>query len=175
MKNVVFAAGLLLLLSGSPNEQHLRASDSETLIDSIRTQLQLLKAEYLTRIRDRDARYEAMMIVDHIDELLDELSGSPSAPQPMSEEEFSQLLDAISDEFTDSDKLRMLKTAMSGDVLVTVNQIARVMDQFTFDDSKVKAVRVMYSHVVDPQNGYKLLSKVMFSDSKEEIKRIISG
>lgn len=43
------------------------------------------------------------------------------------------------------------------------------------DDDKVEVVRIIYQKVVDKGVAFKLLDEVTFSDSRDEIRKIIRG
>jgi hypothetical protein len=44
---------------------------------------------------------------------------------------------------------------------------------FSFDDSKLKALRIMASHIVDPQNVYVITETMSFSDSKDRALKLL--
>ncbi len=167
----------LMLISTSPPSPQLPAIDQHFIIDSLKRELNLLRASYLTRIRSREARQQAFAIADDMAqllELLDSYSQPPPSSTPMSEEQFRELLEAISSQYLDEDKLNVLRAAISDNTFFTVDQISRVMDRILFDRNKVKVVELMFPHAVDKENGYKLISKVLFRREKEAIADIVS-
>jgi hypothetical protein len=49
------------------------------------------------------------------------------------------------------------------------------MGLFSFADDKLKALRYMARHIVDPQNAYSIYRLFDFSDDKEKAAQIIQG
>ena len=160
----------------------------ERLIKDIRE----LRNEYISKLYSRKDRREAMAVLDEMEDLINLLYRIGFSAQvnidvedenqdnaeynvtPMDPASFSSLLDELEDEDFSDNKLDILKTAVKTNYF-TVDQLCQIMDKFDMDDDKVKAVRIIYPHVIDPENSHKLLPKVTFSDSKKKIRGIIEG
>ncbi len=170
---VLLAVGFWAPSAGAVAEDTIPPPD--VIIDSIQSQLYRLKVEYLTRIRSRRHRREAMAIVDEIQSLLSMLD-VPEQPRPLQPEELQSLLQSMRDEAFADQKLEILRTfLLTRKPSITVEQVASIMDVFTFDNDKVKAVRLMYPYIQDKENGYKLVNKLTFSDEKDELMRIFTS
>ncbi len=160
----------------------------ERLIRDIRE----LRNEYISKLYSRKDRKEAMAVLDEMEDLINLLYRIGFSAQvnvnvedesqdnsgydvtPMDAASFSSLLSELEDESFSDNKLDILKTAVKTNNF-TVDQLCQIMDKFDMDEDRVKAVRIVYPHVVDPENSHKLLSKVTFSDSKKKIREIIES
>ncbi len=96
----------------------------------------------------------------------------PPKPQPMSPNAFNALLNAISNESFESNKLGVVTSAAQGNNFLT-SQIASVMDQFSFSDGKVQSAVTMWARVLDPQNSFVLYDKLTFSSDKDKLRQRI--
>jgi len=56
-----------------------------------------------------------------------------------------------------------------------VSQLLQVLPQFQFSKDKLEAVRLLWSRVLDKQNGFQLYNAFQFSNDKEELKRILAA
>ena len=174
-------------------------SEPENIRDRLMRDIRELRNEYISKLYSRKDRREAMAILDEMEDLINLLyrigfSGQVNmrgevnvniedegdeveigvAPAPTDPASFDQLLDELEEESFSDDKLDILKTAARTNYF-TVDQLCQVMDKFDMDDDKVKAVRIVYPHVIDRENSHKLLSKVTFSDAKRKIRQIIES
>ncbi|GEM_PF-965839 len=154
------------------------------LIKDIRT----LRNEYISKLYSRRDRRQAMAVLDEMEDLINLLyrigfsaevniddnteMDDESSEEVMSPSRFNELLSQLGDESFSDDKLEILRSAVKNNYF-TIDQLCRIMDEFSMDDDKVKAERIIYPHVVDTENAHKLLSKVTFDDAKKEIRRII--
>ena len=103
----------------------------------------------------------------------------PMPPYPyddycLNDHDFSILYDKVRDGSFDDDKYNLIEVASLG-CYYTCNQCARIMGLFSFADDKLKALRYMARHIVDPQNAYSIYRLFDFSDDKEKAAQIIQG
>ncbi len=161
----------------------------ENIVKRIRLDLRVLRTQYIQKLYLEHDRQEALSIADEIEDLTALLyklgfkdqqnNGSntppppPPTPAPMSEERFASLLGQLDAESFSDDKLDILHTSFK-DNYFSVSQVSLIMDRFDMDDNKVQAVAILYPHIVDRENCFKLLTKVTFGDSKDRLKEIIT-
>lgn len=100
----------------------------------------------------------------------------PPAPayQPIADGKLQKLMGVMSREPFAEDKLEVLTSAAS-EHYFTVSQVQQVLPQFQFSKDRLQAVRVLWSRVLDRQNGFQLYDSFQFSNDKAELKKIISG
>jgi hypothetical protein len=58
---------------------------------------------------------------------------------------------------------------------LTTDQIAGIMDIFSFEDPKIEFAKYAYDYCVDQNNYYKLASQFSFDASKEELNNYLQG
>ncbi|MCB9764799.1 MAG: DUF4476 domain-containing protein [Alphaproteobacteria bacterium] len=99
--------------------------------------------------------------------------GPPPPPvvAPMAPGPFDGLIRAISAESFGDDKLDVLRSAAAGNHF-TCAQLGRIIDQFSFSDEQVEAVRIVRPKIVDPQNAYTLNEHLTFSSDKEKVQAL---
>ncbi|QRK10532.1 DUF4476 domain-containing protein [Archangium violaceum] len=98
----------------------------------------------------------------------------PSSYQPIGEGKLQRLMNAMSREPFAEDKMNVLED-VTRDNYFLVSQVRQVLGQFQFSKDRLRAVRLLWSHVLDRQNGFQLYNSFQFSNDKAELKRIISG
>jgi hypothetical protein len=96
-----------------------------------------------------------------------------NARNPISDNEMSSLISKINAENFSDGKLRVLRTA-SKSYRFSVNQIIRILDEFTFSNDKLSALRLAYPEVTDPKNNYKILDAFTYDSDKESADDIIN-
>lgn len=168
----------------------------ENIVRRIRLDLRVLRNTYIQKLYSTRDRKAALSITDEIEDLteliyklnysgninikvnntddiiIEDIVETPDRYQ-MSPSKFSSLLSQIESESFSDDKFSILKTVVRENYF-TVAQLSQIMKKFSMDDDKVKAVRIIYPHTIDKENGYKLISNVTFSDSKDNLKEIIN-
>ncbi len=100
----------------------------------------------------------------HADNIIDQID----------DESFHEFIVQLEDETFTDDKISLLKLAVE-DNYFSVDQLCIIMDMFDFEEDKVASVRIVFPKIIDYGNSFKLITKVDFSDSKEEIHYIITG
>ncbi len=106
--------------------------------------------------------------------------GRPGVPQPpmppvrtgVSETEFQGILSTIEDQTFESDMLAMAKQIISTRPL-TSYQIKRILDLFSFEDTKLKLAKFAYNYVIDPENYFIVADAFTFSSSKQKLLKYI--
>jgi len=96
----------------------------------------------------------------------------PAGPSCMPGPDFESLLAAIKNESFSSEKLDVLSLA-APNAWFTVDQVGRLVDAFDHSSDKVDAVRLTRTHLVDRQNGFKLMEHFTFSSDKEAVKALL--
>ncbi len=91
---------------------------------------------------------------------------------PMSQEAFNALLSQLEEEGFSDARLEIVISAASTNYF-TVEQVCRILDEFSMDEDKLSALKVLWPRVLDPENKFKILQKFVFSDSKERAREIM--
>jgi uncharacterized protein DUF4476 len=99
---------------------------------------------------------------------------SPPVAQPIAEGKLQKIMGAMSREPFAEDKMNVLTDAV-GTQYFLVGQVQQVLNQFQFSQDRLKAVRVLWSRVLDRDNGFQLYNSFQFSNDKAELKRILSN
>ena len=107
------------------------------------------------------------------------MGGVPMHPYPYggycwNDHDFSILYDKVSKGNFDEDKYDLIEVASLG-CFYTCDQCARIMGLFSFADDKLRALRYMAHHIVDPQNAYSIYRLFNFNDDKEKAAKIIQS
>lgn len=109
----------------------------------------------------------------NINEQVEEKVEEETQKNPMSNSDFSQLLQNISAESFADDKLSVLEMAINRHYF-TVNQTVQILNVFTYAEDKVEVVRKIAAKIVDLENSHNLLNAFTFSDDKDEVRSIIN-
>lgn len=98
----------------------------------------------------------------------------PSYSWAVSEPDFSALITAVSNQTFASNQLPMIQAAgLCG--WFTSAQCAALMNIFDFDDNKLKVVRYIAPHLIDPIHCQPIMNALSFITNRQEAWRIISG
>lgn len=81
---------------------------------------------------------------------------------------FSALLSAIDDQWYDEAKRDVMLLALQNNY-VTTAQITELLDQLTFEDTKLSLAKSAYAKVTDPQNYFMVNKVFTFSSSVSEL------
>ena len=100
----------------------------------------------------------------------------PPAPvyQPIADAMLRNAMKAMDREPFGDDKMNVLEDVAQNNYFV-ISQVLQVLPQFQFSKDRIEAVRLLWSRVLDKQNGYQLYNAFQFSSDKAEVKRIISA
>ncbi len=99
-------------------------------------------------------------------------SGYCSAP--MSESQFQQALTSIQAKNFESDKLTIAKQIASSNCLLS-GQVKRIMQTFSFEQTKLNFAKFAYTHTYDVNNYYVVNEEFEFSTSVQELQRYINS
>jgi hypothetical protein len=80
------------------------------------------------------------------------------------------LIQQLAGESFSSDKMALLGSV--GAYGFTCAQVALIMNSFDFDSDKVKAVQILRSQIVDPENGWTLTSGLSFSSDQDAVRAL---
>ena len=94
-------------------------------------------------------------------------------PSCMNSGSFNRLLEAIENEPFDNGKLNVAKQAVALNHFNT-EQVALIMDQFTFDNSKLEFSKLAYNKTVDKENYFLISSKFTFNSNANKLSEYIS-
>jgi hypothetical protein len=97
----------------------------------------------------------------------------PVGPSPMAGHTFKQLVGVVNNESFESAKLEVIKSAASGNYF-SVNQVGRILDELTFDSSKVTALELLRPRILDPENGFLLARHFTFTSTKQQAMAMFS-
>lgn len=93
--------------------------------------------------------------------------------QPMSAQDFQQLMNTVGNRSFDSDRLLISKQALNGRYLSTA-QIAQLMNLYSFESTKLEFAKYAFDFCVDPQNYYTINDTFTFSGSINSLEQHIS-
>jgi hypothetical protein len=98
--------------------------------------------------------------------------GNHYGPVVMSDMNFSRLVDVIKNEYFDNGRLGIAEQALASNNM-NVNQVSIIMDQLTFDKSKLKFAKAAYNKTVDKENYFLINGKFDFSRSVSDLNNFI--
>lgn len=101
----------------------------------------------------------------------------PPAPvvQPIDNQRLQMLTQAMVREAFPKDKLRVLNDFTSRNNYFLVSQMRQLMEQFSFSNDRLEAVRLLWPRVLDRENGFQLYQAFPFSNDKQKLRQIIGG
>lgn len=86
---------------------------------------------------------------------------------------FNQLMNSLSNESFDSNKLDMVEMALNYNNLNT-GQVVTLMKQFSFESYKLKLAKMAYEKTVDKQNYFLVNNEFTFSSSSTNLNHFIN-
>ncbi len=98
--------------------------------------------------------------------------GHGAFPRPMHPRDFEQFEEDVKDAFFGDDALHLINL-VAEDNYFSASQIVAVLDQLTWSDDKLDALRAMFPRCVDKRNKYKILACFTYSSDKDEAEKII--
>ncbi|HLG40994.1 MAG TPA: DUF4476 domain-containing protein [Chitinophagaceae bacterium] len=90
----------------------------------------------------------------------------------MSDHEFSRVLEAISTEWLESNKLKSATQIVTTN-MVTTMQVKQLMRLFSFESNKLELAKKAYSNTVDKKNFFMVNDEFNFNSSKDDLARFI--
>lgn len=91
-----------------------------------------------------------------------------NAPMGMNESSFNALLRTIDNQWFDDTKLKVAKQALQNNWFTSA-QIAQILKQFSFEDSKLSFAKQAYARVIDKPNYFMVYDEFWFSSSVNEL------
>lgn len=100
----------------------------------------------------------------------------PPAPvvQPINDNRLRRLTDAVARESFSREKLTVLREAAPHDHFL-VGQTRMLLEQFTFANDRLEAVRILWPRVLDRNNSFQLYEAFVHSSDKKKLRQIIGG
>ena len=95
-----------------------------------------------------------------------------ASPVPMSSGQFSGYLDAVDDQWTESNRLQVALQGLTYNWLTTL-QVKAVMETFWTESARLEFAKAAYSRVVDPQIYYEVNEVFWSQSSVQELSRYI--
>lgn len=93
--------------------------------------------------------------------------------QAMDKETFDRFLKSFKDATFDSDKEAVLNMVLPNALFLTT-QVEKIVNLYTFDSEKVKAIKKLYPNIIDKERAFVLLDLLDFSSSKDDISRFMA-
>ncbi len=128
----------------------------------------------LADVRDRSTREQlevllsrAALQADDLSELLGD-AATDRHRTPISEADFSKLLDTIKDQSFDDDKVEFIKTFAKGRPLSS-DQVKSILKTMSFDDGRTQVAILLYPSVTDPENFFDALKILPFESSRKQV------
>ena len=90
----------------------------------------------------------------------------------MSSRLFDNFFNKVKNEPFSSDRIKTIETALVTSDF-TSDQCLRLVKLYTFDDDKVKIMKLMYPNIVDKQAFFTVISTLTFSSSKDEMDKFV--
>lgn len=90
----------------------------------------------------------------------------------LSDSKFSVLYNKVKNASFDDRKFDLIEVASLG-CYYSCQQVAKIINLFSFSDKKMKALQMMASHIVDPQNTADIYKQFTFSSDKDKAAEII--
>ena len=90
----------------------------------------------------------------------------------LSDSKFSILYNKVKNASFDDRKFDLIEVASLG-CYYSCQQVAKIINLFSFSDKKMKALQMMASHIIDPQNAADIYKQFTFSSDKDKAAEII--
>lgn len=100
----------------------------------------------------------------------------PPAPvvQPIADGRLRRLTEALAREPFPREKLTVLREAAAHDNFL-VGQTRALLEQFSFANDRLEAVRILWPRVLDRNNSFQLYEAFQFSSDKQKLRQIIGS
>lgn len=95
-------------------------------------------------------------------------------PYSLTDGEFNVLYQKVKAASFEDNRLDLIEVASLA-AYYTCGQCARLLQLFNFDDTKLQALRLMASHIVDPQNVSVVTETLSFDTNKDKALQILRG
>lgn len=101
-------------------------------------------------------------------------TGPIGCPYPLSQQQFSNVLNSISSKSFEDSKLTIAKQVISTNCLWTA-QVKQIMLLFSFEETRLELVKFAYGHTYDIGNYYMLNDAFTYESSIQELNNYIKG
>lgn len=146
------------------NTQLLIALDKNGRVQLTETRVQ----QKDNRFNDRSSRYYDFNRDGQFGGYDDRIVYNPA----MSDREFDRVLQSISKEWLESNKLKSATHIVKSNN-VTTDQVKELMRLFQFENNKLEVARQAYTNVVDKWNFREVLTLLSFQESRRELERVM--
>lgn len=99
---------------------------------------------------------------------------SGTKAQAMSKVDFSTLIVSLKEQAFTDDKLKVLEAAAAQNAFSAAQAVA-ILEQITFPDSKLEAVRFLAGKIADKENLFLIYKSFVHSSDKDAAKKILEG
>lgn len=171
----------VFLLPQTKQKTNTPAINDEINLNDIRSKisynLEKLERDYLTKLSYRDYSRAKDILIETYNLLLAipiVTFEEPAHIMPMSDFEFKELYNNVENESFESDKLSILSISSNYN-LFSVKQILQILSLFSFSESKIESVRILFPNVIDKQNSHLIISSFTHSSDKERVRKIIDS
>lgn len=137
------------------------AADDKTTTETAVKEQQVYEAEKTTEDSQVEPVEEPIIYVEGY-------TGRIGCPHPISQQEVSNIIKTIEGQTFSDSKMRTAKRALNNKC-ITVNDIGKIMNLFTFEASKLEFTKHAYDFTHDVDNYYLLYSNFTFESSIEEL------
>jgi len=97
-------------------------------------------------------------------------------PQPLTGEEFAEIVASLRHESFDTGRLSLLKVIQrKAQNRLSSAQLADLLDLFSFENQRLEGAKLALTWVRDPENLYLLYPKFTFGNNKEQLTRAIAA
>lgn len=100
------------------------------------------------------------------------LPDRPYQERVMGRDTFERFLQSVKKASFDSDKMELIKTAVAT-ADFTSAQCRRVVDLYSFDDEKLKVMKLMFPRIADKENFVVVIDALTFTLNKDEMNKFI--
>ncbi len=124
-------------------------------------------------IEDRTLRRRVVERIDEIYEAAERmrlLVDKDTTPKPIREGDLEEFLASLENASFGDAKVAMIEEFVRSNWF-TVEQVGMIVEELPFGENKVEGILVLYYHIVDKENAYRLYEFVTFSDDRELLKK----
>jgi hypothetical protein len=152
-------------ISGQQNAIRREASHIEQAADEL--------MELILDVPSRPLRRKMAAEVDEVYEAAERIkllvSQTDTVPKPIRAEDLQEFLTSLANASFSDTKVDMVAEFAKSNWF-TIDQVGLITEEVSFGDDKVETIVVLYSHIVDPENNYRLFEFLTFSDDREKLK-----
>ena len=174
MKTICISLFIISLFVAGSSAQRIDCNDSEKIRQEIIDEINAISREISPLLTPKDRDYLERRL-DEIDERVNCLAQpvySTYTLYPMLDADFNLILVMIDNEKFENDKIAIVQRSFMNK-FVTVGQLTRLLEKFSFEENRLKVVEIVYPTVLDNENASLLYDYFIFNSSKEKLNQII--